>query len=78
MPNKSCQLGILKTATLKKVIDTCIPAVDQDHQSITRQRRILCKLENCSCETVNQGKTERHYTIKLQTSQQLKLHIQSS
>ena len=28
MPNKSCQLDILKkTATLKKVIDTCIPAI---------------------------------------------------
>ena len=27
MPNESCQLGILKTATLKKVIDTCIPAI---------------------------------------------------
>ena len=27
MPNKSCQLNILKTSTLKKVIDTCIPAI---------------------------------------------------
>ena len=27
MPNKLCQLDILKTATLQKVIDTCIPAI---------------------------------------------------
>ena len=27
MPNKSCQLDILKTVTLKKVIDKCIPAI---------------------------------------------------
>ena len=47
----------------------------QGHQPITGQRRILCKLENCCCETFNQSKTERHYTIKLLTSQQPKLHI---
>ena len=27
MPNKSCQLNILKSSTLKKVIDTCNPAI---------------------------------------------------
>ena len=27
MPNKSCQLGILNTSTLKKVIDVSIPAI---------------------------------------------------
>ena len=50
----------------------------QGHQPITGQGRILCKLENCFCETSNQIKTERDYTIELPTSQQLKLHIKSS
>ena len=27
MPNKSCQLDILNTPSLKKVIDVCIPAI---------------------------------------------------
>ena len=50
----------------------------QGHQPITGQRRIPHKLENCCCETSNQIKTERHYTIELPTSQQLKLHIKTS
>ena len=29
MPNKLCQLDILKTLTLKKVIDVCIPAISR-------------------------------------------------
>ena len=30
MPNKSCQLDILNTSTLKKVIDVHIPAITRE------------------------------------------------
>ena len=76
MSNKLCQFDILKTSTLKKVIDICIPAITRVINLSLDKGGFYAKWKTAVVKPLI--KTERYSIIKLVTSQQLKLYIKSS
>ena len=77
MPNKSCQLGILKTSTLKKVTDVSIASITRVINLSLNMGGFYVNWKTAVMKPLMKSRQLALYN-KILTNQQFKLHIKSS
>ena len=77
MPSKSCELNTIPTKFLKKSTQTLSTINSKNSQPLTSHRRILQQMEIFSSATTYQSTRQRDSQGRLQTHQQLTIHLKN-